>query len=304
MGSSRGILRRRAGTSVPRKLRPLGEPLEPRTLLTAASNPFDTPQFQKGLATAIGRQNAPDGTVASIAFIRDGQLFTAESPGISSDALFRVGSVSKAFAAAAVMELVQDGKLGLDASAMSVLGYARDRAVSGYDPVTLKPVGTPPAPGLFDITVEQLLNMTSGLPNSVTIASRTYPKAAPDLPLYNAGSYAALAFAGRPPYQQPATAEQQWNYAVYEISAYMNNHPALAHQNATPNALSPPGSTRVRPATRTVGSRTAPCRATRRSSTATPTARSWRSRSTTTCSKPIRPRKMHSRASWTRSKAW
>ena len=241
LGSSRGMIRRRGWKSVPRKLRPLGEQLEPRTLLAAASNPLDTPQFQQGLATAIEGQRAPGGTVASIAFIRDGQLFTEESPGISSDALFRIGSVSKAFAAAAVLDLVQDGKVSLDDSAMSVLGYSPDRRVTGYDPLTLKRVGVRPTPGLFNITVEQLLNMTSGLPNTVTVASQTYPRASPAPPIYNAGSYAALAFAGRPPYHQPATAQQQWNYAVYEISANMNTHPALAHNDSTPNALGPPG---------------------------------------------------------------
>jgi CubicO group peptidase (beta-lactamase class C family) len=239
--SSRGTFRRRGWKSVPRKLIPLGEPLEPRTLLAAASNPFDTPQFQKGLATAIGDQRAPGGTVASIAFIRNGQLFTEESPGISSDALFRIGSVSKAFDAAAVMVLVQDGKLSLDDSAMSVLGYSPGRPVTGYDPLTLKRVSVRPTPALFDITVEQLLNMTSGLPNTVTVASRTYPSAPPAPPIYNEGSYAALAFAGRPPYHQPATAQQQWNYAVYEISASMDTHPALAQNDLTPNALDPPG---------------------------------------------------------------
>ncbi len=242
LGSSRGMSRRRGWKSVPRKLRPQGEPLEPRTLLAAASNPLDTPQFQQGLATAIGHQRAPRGTVASIAFIRDGQLFTAESPGISSDALFRIGSVSKAFDDAAVLDLVQDGKLSLADSAMSVLGYSPDRPVTGYDPLTLKRVSARPTPGLFDITVEQLLNMTSGLPNTVTVASQTYPRARPAPPIYNAGSYAALAFAGRPPYHQPATAQQQWNYAVYEISANINTtHPALAHNDSTPNSLGPPG---------------------------------------------------------------
>jgi CubicO group peptidase (beta-lactamase class C family) len=241
LGSRRGMFRRRGWKSVPRKLRPLGEPLEPRTLLSAASNPLDTPQFEKRLATAIGDQRAPGGTVASIAFIRDGQLFTEESPGISSDALFRIGSVSKAFAAAAVLALVQDGKLSLDDRAMSILGYSPDRPVTGYNPLTLKRVGVRPTPGLFDIRVEQLLNMTSGLPNTVTVASQTYPKARPAPPIYNAGSYAALAFAGRPPYHQPATAQQQWNYAVYEISADMKTHPALAPNDSTPNALGPPG---------------------------------------------------------------
>ena len=177
LGSSRGMFRRRGLKSVHRELRPLGEPLEPRTLLVAASNPLDTPQFQKGLATAIGDQRAPAGTVASIAFIRDGQLFTEGSPGISSDALFRIGSVSKAFAAAAMLDLVQDGKVSLGDSAMSVLGYSPDRRVTGYDPLTLKRVGVRPTPGLFNITVEQLLNMTSGLPNRVRVASQTYPKA-------------------------------------------------------------------------------------------------------------------------------
>jgi CubicO group peptidase (beta-lactamase class C family) len=184
---------------------------------------------------------APGATVASIAFIRDGQLFTGESPGISSDALFRIGSVSKAFDAAAVMRLVQDGKLSLDASAMSVLSYSQDRPVTGYDPLTRKRVSVLPDPALFDITVEQLLNMTSGLPDAVNVASRTYPRATPALPIYNAGSYAAIAFAGRPPYHQPATAQQQWNYAVYEITANMKAHPALAHHDPTPSALGPPG---------------------------------------------------------------
>src|SRR5262249_4324035 len=100
-------------------------------------------------------------------------------------------------------------KLSLDDRAMSVLGYSEDRPVTGYDPLTMKRVSVRPTPALFNITVRQLLDMTSGLPKSVTVASRTFPTAPPALPLSTPVSYAALGFAGRPPYRQPATAQQQ-----------------------------------------------------------------------------------------------
>jgi CubicO group peptidase (beta-lactamase class C family) len=242
LGSIRGMFRRRGLPSVRRKRRPMGEPLEPRTLLSSVSNPFDTPLFEQQFAQLLQDQNPPSGTVASLAFIRDGQVFTYGSPGTSADSLFRIGSITKTFTAAAIMLLVQDGKLSLDDDAFSVLGYTPDRRVTGYNPKNSQHrVGAFPAPGLFDITVQDLLAMTSGLPGEVTVTSRTFHSATTGPAIYKAGSYAALAFAGHPPYSHPATAQQQLNYAVYEISNYMKDHLTSMLPDPPPNQLGPAG---------------------------------------------------------------
>ncbi len=121
-----------------------------------------------------------------------------------------------------------------------LLGYAPGRPVTGYDPtMQTQQVSVDPAPGLFDITVRDLLAMTSGLPGAVTVTSQTYPKATTGPAIYNKGSYAALAFAGQPPYSQPATAGQQLNYEVYQISEYMKDHPPSTNPDPPPNQLGP-----------------------------------------------------------------
>jgi CubicO group peptidase (beta-lactamase class C family) len=208
--------------------------------MSGTANPFNTPMFRNEFKKLLSEQTKQSGVVASIALFHNGQTITYGSPGTSPDSLFRIASVSKTFTAAAIMLLVQDGKLSLDDSAFQLLGYAPGKPVTGYDPtMPTQTVSVDPAPGLFDITVRDLLAMTSGLPGAVTVTSQTYPQATTAPAIYNQGSYAALAFAGQPPYSQPATAGQQLNYEVYQISEYMKDHPASTNPDPPPNQLGP-----------------------------------------------------------------
>ena len=69
---------------------------------------------------------------------------------ITPDTVFRIGSITKQFTAAAIMLLVEDGKLGLDDDIQSVLADypAQDRRV----------------------TIRHLLNHTSGIKNFTSLA--------------------------------------------------------------------------------------------------------------------------------------
>ncbi len=69
---------------------------------------------------------------------------------IRPDSLFRVASVSKTFTAVTILKLVQEGKLRLDGSVFQILN-------------DLKPLnGKPVNPAIYQITVQNLLQMSSG----------------------------------------------------------------------------------------------------------------------------------------------
>lgn len=142
-----------------------------------------------------------------------------------------MGSVSKAFLAASIMKMVQDGHLRLNDSAFQVLGYfnsnGEGRALRDYDPVNGAAVRARVAPTLAFVTIQSLLNMSSGLPETVPVESSTFPPPAGKKHLvqpviYVAGSYAALGFAGairKLPYRgAPASVEQQIDDYVYSFS--------------------------------------------------------------------------------------
>ena len=97
------------------------------------------------------RRNVPG---LALAVVRDGKLVKARGYGLASvelnvpvttDTVFEIGSITKQITAAAVMLLVEEGKLGLD------------------DPVAKHLPGTPE--GWAQITVRHLLTHTSGLRN-------------------------------------------------------------------------------------------------------------------------------------------
>jgi D-alanyl-D-alanine carboxypeptidase len=100
----------------------------------------------------------------SIAVLRDGKIINAKSYGFAnlelqspatSDTVYEIGSISKQFAAEAVMLLVEDGKLNLDDS------------IRKYLPAN--------APETWQkITVRDLLNHTSGLKDWTEIKEFSY----------------------------------------------------------------------------------------------------------------------------------
>lgn len=94
----------------------------------------------------------------SLAVVRDGRVVKAKGYGLANietkspaapDTVYEIGSLTKQFTAAAVMRLVEDGKISLDDS---VAKYFTDA------PATWKP-----------ITVRHLLQHTSGIQNHVAV---------------------------------------------------------------------------------------------------------------------------------------
>jgi CubicO group peptidase (beta-lactamase class C family) len=209
--------------------RPAIEILERRTLLT--SSPLG-PQFQQQFQSLLQQYDFPQG---SIAVIQNGQTFTYGATNTSypfagtapsapaPDALFRVASLSKTITAMAILKLVQDGQIGLNDSALGDLGYTVGETISGRNPSDGSSVSVQIDPELMKITIQNLLNMASGLEYNIPEVSAAFSKASTgDITTSVAGSYAALGFAPAPSggnYTSPATMAQMVNYEVYEVSA-------------------------------------------------------------------------------------
>jgi CubicO group peptidase (beta-lactamase class C family)/subtilisin-like proprotein convertase family protein len=216
-------------------VRPLRlEVLEDRTC--PSTNPFNSSTFQAAVQQLMASNNLPQISIAAelgnvpYTYTYTNPNYTGFSAGslptTTANSLFRVASISKPMTAAAIMLLVQDGHLQLSDRAFQVLGFFNAQGnpvpLSGYDPVTGKAVTVLPSPALYGITIQSLLNMSSGLPQNMPVQSSTFPNA-PNAPvIFTGGNYAALGFAGAfvsPPYQgPPASVYQQIRYYVYAFS--------------------------------------------------------------------------------------
>ncbi len=194
-----------------------------------AATPFG-PQLAQEFQSLLTEYDLPQG---SVALIRNGQTFdygatsntfrfasAAPRPPVA-DNLFRLASISKTFTAMAVLKLQQDGRLSLNDSALMDLGYHRGETIRGRDPITGAPVSVELDDNeLFEITVEELLQMTSGLQYNIPRASAAFRYATPGDVTGVAGNYAALGFAGVPRsgvYTTPASMSQLINYTLFEI---------------------------------------------------------------------------------------
>lgn len=114
-------------------------------LVASAQTPYEA---------LLGSRFAPDQAGASVLVMREGKVLFAQGYGLANRELkvpnrpefvYRIGSVTKQFTAAAVMTLVEEGKVGLDAP---IGTYLPDL------PETWRPA-----------TVRQLLQHTSGIPS-------------------------------------------------------------------------------------------------------------------------------------------
>jgi CubicO group peptidase (beta-lactamase class C family) len=133
--------------------------------LTAAWLAWPVSEARAGLEgeiDAIVRQAIADGPIAgmSVAVARGGRVVHAKGYGYadlenelpaSVDTIYHVGSITKQFTAAAVMQLVDKGKVRLDSL---VTAYIRDYPTRGQS-----------------VTIESLLNHTSGVKNFTTLRS-------------------------------------------------------------------------------------------------------------------------------------
>ena len=112
--------------------------------------------FDHVIADLMEKHGVPGGAVA---VVKDGRLVYARGFGyadvenetpVQPDALFRIASVSKPITSAAIMTLVEDGKLGLD-----------DRVAPFIAHLTPAP-GATVDPRWEQVTIRQLLNHTGG----------------------------------------------------------------------------------------------------------------------------------------------
>ena len=134
---------------------PVTTPAQGEIPVTGVSVPALAP-FDQSVRDLMQKYMIPGGAVA---LVRDGKLIYARGFGyadveakmpVQPDALFRIASVSKTITSAAIMTLVEDGKIGID------------------DRVAPDIAGLAPAPGATvdprwnDITIRHLLNHTGG----------------------------------------------------------------------------------------------------------------------------------------------
>ena len=102
---------------------------------------------------------------ASIAIAKDGKLVMARGYGLANiedrepvhaDSLFRIASISKPITAVAVLQLLEDGQLGLDEGVFQILGEIRPAEDASRNPQ------------LYEITVRQLLQHSGGWDRDVS----------------------------------------------------------------------------------------------------------------------------------------
>ena len=121
---------------------------------------------------------------------------------------------------------MQDGQLSLSDRAFQILGYfnadGQPIRQTGRDPVTGDPVSFLPSQKLDSVTIQSLLNMSSGLPQNVPVESSTFPVPPGKTHLFardlHSGKLRALGYSSAPPYKTPASVYQQLSYYVYTFS--------------------------------------------------------------------------------------
>lgn len=134
----------------------IDEPAQQTTIPTTGVAVPELASFDRVLTDLMRKWGIPGG---AIAVVKDGRLVLARGYGyadvttketVKPDALFRIASVSKPITAVAVLELVEQGKLSLDAKAFALL------------PNLTPPAGATVDPRLDAITIRQLLSHLGG----------------------------------------------------------------------------------------------------------------------------------------------
>ena len=134
---------------------PVTPPAQQEIPISGASVPGMEP-FDQSVSDLMRKYTLPGGAVA---VVRDGKLFYARGFGYSDvenkvpvqpDALFRIASISKSITSAAIMKLVEEGKLDLDDRVAPIIA-------------DLKPApGATVDPRWEQITIRNLLNHMGG----------------------------------------------------------------------------------------------------------------------------------------------
>jgi CubicO group peptidase (beta-lactamase class C family) len=125
--------------------------------------------FDRIMLDLMAKWNLPGG---AIGVVKDGRLIFVRGYGfadkekgeaVQPNSLFRIASVTKPFTAVAILKLVEDGKLNLDAKVLPLL-----------DHLTPQP-GTTPDSRLNDITIRQLLQHSGGWDLNKSFDPMFYP---------------------------------------------------------------------------------------------------------------------------------
>ena len=185
---------------------------------------------------------------AALALTKDGRLVLAHGYGyadqaanqpVQPDSLFRIASVSKPFTAAAILKLIEQGKLNLTTHAFSVL--------SDLTP----PPGTTPDARLANITIQNLLEHKGGWDRSIAgdppftlpiIAAQAFgatPPATPDLLIRY--------MMGQPLQFTPGTTSVYSNFGYIVLGAIIERASGQSYENYVRSAiLAPLGIQRMR----------------------------------------------------------
>lgn len=117
--------------------------------------------FDRLMINLLQKFNIPGG---ALAVTKDGRLVYARGFGLADkeanqpvqpESLFRIGSISKPITAAAILKLVEEGKLDLDAKAFRILDNIQP------------PPGAQVDPRIYDVTVRNLLQHSGGWDRTV-----------------------------------------------------------------------------------------------------------------------------------------
>jgi methyltransferase of FxLD system len=116
----------------------------------------DLAHYDRAMADLIARWSIPG---AALGIAKDGRLvlargyglaFVEEDAPVRPDSLFRIASVTKPITAAAVLKLVEQGRLALDAPAFSLLDHLEPPPDATVDP------------RIWDVTIRHLLQHSGG----------------------------------------------------------------------------------------------------------------------------------------------
>ncbi|MCM3439603.1 serine hydrolase domain-containing protein [Metabacillus halosaccharovorans] len=129
-----------------------------------AAQQFNTEDIDKFITNYMERNGLPG---ASIVVVKDGKLVYEQGYGhdsegepITENSLMRIGSTSKSFTSFAVVQLVDEGKIGLD-----------DPVVKYLPEIKLNDTRWK------EVTIRQLMSHTSGIPNPVIVPPASNLKA-------------------------------------------------------------------------------------------------------------------------------
>jgi CubicO group peptidase (beta-lactamase class C family) len=134
---------------------PVTPPAQPEIPITGAAMPGMAP-FEKSVHDIMQKYGLPGG---AFALVRDGKLIYARGFGyadvehktpVQPDALFRIASVSKPLTSAAIMTLVEEGKLTLDDRVAPLIAHLTPAPGASVDP------------RWEQITIRHLLNHSGG----------------------------------------------------------------------------------------------------------------------------------------------